>query len=223
MAKPIRIGERCFKSQREALAFVASVRDRYNDHEEILGADRQFLLDLLACHPEASDKIGPGLLGILVATDSVYGRTRHFVVQRVDGTSTDFSFLACIKGSNERRDRLQALRVAISDQVSEFKRNAFGTADVVPCAVRGTPTAFADAHVDHVPPETFLALVMKWLNENKLALKDVAISAPADNQTVSSLVDAGQLASWRSHHSLNAALRITSRAANLSDVRKAPR
>src|SRR3954469_25318524 len=104
MAKPIVIGESRFASQKAAMAFARELRDRYADGEAIQGLDAAFLEDLLSLHPEADQKFGNGITHFSVQADSVFGTTRHFVVHRKDGSSTDFSFKSCVEGSSARRD-----------------------------------------------------------------------------------------------------------------------
>ena len=219
MAKPVKVGGQAFRTQKEALKYIADLRDRYEDGEPIRGADTEFLEDLLLLHPEAAQKTGCGVARFTVATEQVYNKTRHFVVRRNDGTETDFSFISCVRGADGRRDRLQALRVAIAGQIEAFKIDAFAGRSNVLCAVREVPTSFADADVDHEPPATFRWLVEQWLAQEGMPLDDIEISDAADNQIVSTMTNKAHRESWQLFHRNNAKLRITCRPANLSDVR----
>lgn len=67
---------------------------------ELDASDQAFMTDLLRRHPEAEKKIGPGIRAVRVTT-SKYGN-RCFEAIRVDGTSTDFSYLKCLKQKRER-------------------------------------------------------------------------------------------------------------------------
>jgi hypothetical protein len=58
----------------------------------VLGGNQQ-LTHLMHMHPEAAEKIGPGIESFSVRTAD-YG-TRCFWVNRVDGTTEKFSFRAC--------------------------------------------------------------------------------------------------------------------------------
>ena len=223
MAKPVTIGERQFPSQKAALAFAREIRDRYGDGDRIAPADAAFLEDLLRLHPEADQKIGKGVASFSVQTDPIFGTTRHFVVHRKDGSSTDFSFKSCIEGSSARRDVLSALREAVADQITGFKNEAFDGKTEVLCTVRGVPTGFRDAHVDHIPPRTFSALVTGWLRREGIDLEDIAVTPPADNQYLTTMTDEEQINSWQQFHRKYAALRIVCSGANLSDVRRQQR
>lgn len=216
--KPTKIGRMTFKSMKEAESFIRKLRDRYEDDEPISLLDSIFLQGLLELHPEAEQKFGSGLQSFSVRRCD-YG-TRGFVIHRTDGTSTDFSFITCLRGADERRDRLNALRHAVDEQVYAFKRAAFEGKSVVPCAIRGTLTSFLDAHVDHVPPTTFRSLVDRWLLSSGFKLETLEISQPRDNQVSTELVNEQQLQSWREYHRQNARLRVVCSEANLSDAKR---
>jgi hypothetical protein len=223
MAKSIVVGERKFPSQRAALEFARTIRDRYDDGEEITGGDAAFLEELLRLHPEANQKLGEGISYFSVQPDPVFGTTRHFVVHRKDGTSTDFSFKSCIEGSSARRDALSALREGVADQITGFKNSEFAGKTEVRCGVRGTLTKFRNAHVDHIPPRTYAALVTGWLRQQRITLEDIAVTPPADNQVLTTMTDEKQVESWQRFHRKYARLRIVCSEANLSDVRREKR
>lgn len=215
---PIQIGPMTFKTKAAAKARYSAVLNIYQTGEVVSVLDGHLLWWLLEMHPEAAQKIGPGVQLFRVIKTS-YG-TKCFGIERVDGTTTDFSFNACIDGANGRKDRLQALRAAVDDQVCAFKAEAFEGVLSVPCAIRGTPTGFLNAHIDHVPPNTFMSLVGRWMMSCGLKLEDVEITPPADNQVTALMTDELQRQSWWLHHKQHANLRILCREANLSDARK---
>jgi hypothetical protein len=223
MPTPVMIGTNRFPSQARAVAEAQRVRNKYADGEAVRDEDVPFLTDLLYLHSEAADKIGAGIAGFSVGRDLVYGTTRCFFVHRVDGSRTDFSFKNCIEGAKPRQDRYNAIREAVSEQTVRFKQQTFAGRAHVPCAVRGTATPFADAHVDHVPPQTLRALATAWLAREGIAIDAVIISPPADNQFVADMIDPGQRQRWMAYHEHNARLRIVCREANLSDVPRAAR
>ena len=102
MAKAVIIASLTFPTKRAAKDFFREIRDRYKDGERIAREDDGYLRDLVAVHPEAGLKIGCGISHFTVETDSEFGTTRHFVIHRTDGSSTDVSFLssidACLSG-----------------------------------------------------------------------------------------------------------------------------
>lgn len=220
MANVIVIGSLRFRTKNEAKQFFRGIRDRYPDGAQLAVEDDSLLRDLLACHPEASYKIGPGVDHFTVETDTHFGRTRHFTVHRVDQSSTDFSFHSCIDGRNTRRDRMGALREAVEDQIVAFRERAFALETSPVCPIRGVPVRRDSYHVDHAPPAVFDVLVQGWLGAARMSLDDVLITPPGDNQIVATMTDAVQKLSWQEHHRSNANLRLLSSRANLSDARK---
>ncbi len=116
--------------------------------ESVRSGDAEFLLWLLDRHPRAAEKIGQGVAGFTVQ-NAVMG-TRCFVVHRVDGSSTDFSFHSCITAPDSIALVRRAMRRAISDQTNEFKRASAARGPLV-CAVTGQMLSWNNAHVDHAP------------------------------------------------------------------------
>lgn len=208
-----------FRTKKAAKAFVAQLRDGYSDGVSISGLDASFLAELLTLHPEAEDKIGCGVSHFSVATDTVFGRTRHFVVHRQDGSSTDFSFHACFDGRKDRRDRLEALRRAVEPSVLRFRDSQFASG-AVSCPFLGCQLQPDTCHVDHVSPQTFLALVESWLAARRMDILHIQLTPPQDNQLVATLTDEDQRADWVAYHDSVAVLRLTSPLANLSHAKK---
>lgn len=220
MPTSVIVSGREFRTKSEAKAFYGSIRDRYADGVSLDSMDAALLLDLLAIHPEAENKIGAGVSHFSVTTDNVFGRTRHFVVHRLDKTSTDFSFHACIDGQNTRRDVLESLRRAIESDIIKYRISAFSTVTEIVCPFLGTPLRPDSCHVDHAPPLTFLKLVTDWLVKESMQLGDVSITHPQDNQLVATMTNPIQRESWITYHRENARLRLTSPLANLSHSKK---
>ncbi|WP_245739652.1 DCL family protein [Thioclava dalianensis] len=66
---------------------------KYELGDKVTSKDAEILTHLMHMHPEATEKIGPGIESFSVRTAD-YG-TRCFWVNRVDGTTEKFSFRAC--------------------------------------------------------------------------------------------------------------------------------
>lgn len=217
---PIQIGPRLFATKTEAKNFSRDIIARYAEGEIISGVDDLFLRDLVAIHPEAARKIGCGIAHFTTALDPVWRNSRHFVIVRTDRTDTDVSFHICIDGSNDRRDVFHAFRRAVADQVIDFQRRSFENNQRPLCPYTGVMLTVANAHVDHAPPETFFTLANRWMKENSLTVADVPLVENADNQWVRRMLDGVQEESWSKYHRANARLRIISRPANLSHVKR---
>jgi len=219
MTKAVVIASLAFRTKKAAKDFFRDIRDRYKDGERIALEDDGYLRDLIAIHPEAEMKLGSGISHFSVERDAEFGTTRHFVIHRIDGSKTDVSFHSAIDGRNERRDRLEALRRAIEQQILDFRTSAFASCDTLTCPFRGVAITETSYHIDHEPPKTFVTLVKQWLNAEGLRLADLQITPPADNQIVTEMTDCTQLQSWLEFHREHAKLRLLSPLGNLSDAR----
>jgi hypothetical protein len=217
---PIQIGANTFKSKSDAKNHARAIMERYSVNQIITGTDDIFLRDLIAIHPEADQKIGCGIAHFTSQIDPVWKTTRHFLIVRTDGSSTDFSFHTCIDGNNHRKDVLHALRHAIAEQVVYFARCAFICNPHPSCPYTGEILSPANCHVDHSPPETFLNLVSCWMKQERLGYSDLQLVDNDDNQWVRVLRDDTLSSSWQRFHITNANLRIISPVANLSHVKR---
>lgn len=93
-AKPISYGELHFERRGDAIAFLNAILQKYDVGDKVNAADTKVLLDALAHHPEAKDKIGCGVSGFSVRSAD-FG-TKCFWVNRTDGTTEKFSHKACV-------------------------------------------------------------------------------------------------------------------------------
>ena len=179
----------------------------------------RFVTELFERHPEYLEKSSPGIAGFSVATDSRWGTTRHFIVQRIDGTSIDFSWKICIDGKlPERRiNVLAAMRTAIANQILTFRQVSIKTG--CQCPITGQSLSENNCHIDHSFPRTFLTLANEWLIEVGKSFKQIELVRSMDGYGWN-LSDSEQTASWQSFHRSNASLRAVSPRANLSDLKR---
>lgn len=214
------IGSMEFPSKKAAKDYCRFIRDQHRTGETVSPEFYEFLFKLMEIHPEAETKIGTGITHFTVEVDKVFRTTRHFMIHRKDGTSTDVSFNSAIDGRNNRNDKLCALRYAIHPQIVEFKDALFSQEVDYTCPLRGVPITPEAYHVDHVPPCTFIQLVSDWLEDALMSLVDVEITPPMDNQYVTEMTNKSQKDSWKQFHKENAKLRLLSPLGNLSDSRR---
>jgi len=95
--KQLTIGPRNFETRKAADRFVEDLLYSQPLKVAIQEPHHSFLRSLLSMHPRAKEKIGKGIDHFTVEY-SVRGR-RCFCLTRIDGTKTDFSFFACVQGS----------------------------------------------------------------------------------------------------------------------------
>jgi len=219
-AHPVSLGFLSFTSKNAAKGFFRALRDRYADGEQIEGYDAACLIEMVAVHHEADQKVGCGISHFTVATAYEYGpHSRHFVIHRADGSSTDVSFDTPIDGPCHRGDCYNALRRAIAGQIIAFRDQQFAINAVHICPLTGAMVTNTSYHVDHIPPATFQGLVARWLCERQIELTQLAITPPSDNQTAAEMNDSSQRVDWERFHARNAKLRLVSPNGNLSRSR----
>jgi len=183
--------------------------------QPIPAPDDAFLRALLLRHRESASKIGCGILDFFVRLQPAY-RNRGFYLRRVDGSITDFSFESCIKPPTRRSEVMRGLRAAVQDQTGDFKQRAFARDTPVRCAVSGVEIAFADAHVDHAPPNTFVRIADDFLASRGLSVDDVPINPTTDMDVRTYITDSEIVQAFSDFHRARARLRILSASANLS-------
>lgn len=93
-AKPISFGDLHFAKRGDAIAFLNTILQKYDVGDKVNSLDGKVLLDALAHHPEAIDKIGCGISSFSVRSAD-FG-TKCFWVNRTDGTTAKFSHKACV-------------------------------------------------------------------------------------------------------------------------------
>ena len=216
---PIEIGLLSFKSKKEAKDHVRLLFSKYENGERIVGIDDALLRDLILLHPESEAKVGVGISHFTIEHDQEWGTTRHFVLVREDGNSTDFSFHTCIDGTNQRQDRFSAMRNAVAQQVVDFKISQFSGDSLPVCFYLKCALTESEAHVDHEAPQTFHFLANAWLQANGLKLEHLELVDNADNQWIRTLRNEDQIRSWQKFHLAHARLRIISKRANLSNAK----
>lgn len=222
MAKSITIGDLPpFPTLKSAESFFREIRDRYIGGGRVSDYDARLLNNLLVGHPEKDEKLSGGVAFFTVGKLPPYG-TPCFIIHREDGSTTDFSYPSCIHGARPRADRNSALRAEIHDQIKEFRRKTF-LLSAVRCPITNTVLSMDSCHIDHAAPFPFATLVQAWLEQEAISFDEIAITPPADNQTVARMTDNRQIDSWRSFHQTKSILRAVAPIANLSYLRKKSR
>ncbi|MBM7407004.1 MULTISPECIES: DCL family protein [Sphingomonas] len=92
--KPVSYGDLHFNTQTEARAFLNAMLGKYDIGDRVSAADAVILSSALALHPDAVQRIGPGIKDFSVRSAD-FG-TKCFWVNRIDGTTQKFSHKACV-------------------------------------------------------------------------------------------------------------------------------
>jgi hypothetical protein len=108
---------------------------------------------------------------------------------------------------------MAAFRDAVSADVAQFKREFFARDDHR-CTLTGKSLTWDEAHVDHVFPETFSALVERFASCIDLDLDDVE-TVSVDGQAGRKIAQDWLADGFVSFHRVNAVLRVISAEANM--------
>jgi len=179
--------------------------------------DCEFLASLIERHPDAEDKIGCGILCFEVRRNR--GGTRGFWIVRRDGSETDFSFGTCVSAPSHEQNVRDAFRTAIKPQIAEARQRGFANGFVIPCPITSQSITRKTCQVDHADP-TFLELVDQFAaSEGGYS----AISIVSRDGDIGGLLDPAVEGRWQRFHAQCAKLRVVSKRANLSLLRKKPK
>ena len=183
-------------------------------------AELPFILDLLRGHEHYEQKVGAGIECITVELNPPY-YSRGFWLVRRDGSRTDFSYLHCIRPTPPERLFRLACREAIREQTRQLKQEHFARyADaegLILCPLADLRIGIDRAHVDHVPPQTFEALVAAFAAAHRL--DPAAVEVPhVDGRTGQEFADPDLTSAWQDYHRRHARLRVISDYANLNLV-----
>lgn len=91
---PVTLGSEHFEKKSDAVAYLKAMLHRYDVGDRVNDADTVVLKAALDRHPDAREKIGPGVKDFSVRSAD-YG-TKCFWVNRTDGTTVKFSHSACV-------------------------------------------------------------------------------------------------------------------------------
>lgn len=212
-SQPVFVGARCFPTKEAAADHFRKIL-----HRGVIDAEADAdLRDLLENHAERDLKVGCGIRGFFIGPNG-WGKS-CFWIDRLDGTRTDFSFLACITPATPQTKAKRGFREAIRPQIQEFKLKAYTSRSVVPCAITGVMVPRVEAHVDHRPPATFSLLLETFCRDESVDIASVRVADTADGITICTLADDDLARRWSDFHRARAVLQITSSKANMMQGR----
>lgn len=197
-------------------AYTPGERVSEREHEEHLRL-------LIENHPEVVQKVGAGIDYFFV--NNAKASTRCFYLSRIDGSTTDFSFLTAIKGQEPPllSQFKEACREAVQPHLLEAKDNYFkenqNARGEVECEVTRQLITKDDAQVDH-NGVSFNVMVLAWIEANELEITDDLLTPSMDNQFVSRFANEKLEEQWVKYHNnfckKHKTLRVIQKKANLS-------
>lgn len=209
------IGGKAFSSK-DQIAFVCKAILNSTEPGVILDRETSAMIfDVLSMHPYADEKIGVGVQAFGVQRNPQYGK-KEFVVYRTDGSSTEFSYLKCLKSRTNKADFTQALRQAVAGGIIAFQRQYFKQAANPVCPLTGITLTPQNSHVDHIHPQTFSSLVEGFVRGYKMDINSVELLSGGDNNCIVQLKDKYLEKAWIEYHWRYAQLRVVSARANLA-------
>jgi hypothetical protein len=208
-------GFQTFSSKEKVRKHAAAIRDKYPDDSPITNqADVEFLMDLIARHVTAGNKIGVGIKHFFVDTAPL-GFGKCFWIERIDGTRTDFGVPSCLEDIG--RINRRSLRFAIREHVQQFTRDNL-SGDTFVSAYSGKTFPRDEAHVDHVTP--FETIVTTFFTSKNIDVDGCLLTRSVDSNEEPAWEDPGLIAEFVEYHNTHA-LRIVHCRENLSEIKKA--
>ena len=200
---------------------VRWILSQYGRMQALRGPDVDFVMDLLTKHPNSSVITGCGIKRICVQWLDNAGEQRRFVVVRTDSSIRDFTWRHAIYPRSALDNVRRVCRSLVREQILAFRDKAFSSDIVLTCPVSGSSIRRDSCDVEHVKPDTFVALVDGWLVSIGLAEDDIDIIPSPDYNTPDRFQDDALNENWREYHRLNARLRVVHPIANRSLLRRA--
>ena len=215
------IGE-YFPSKASLKRRILEILYRYADGGRLDEGDFKFMLDVLKMHPDAVQKIGAGVEGMIVRTNPVFRNTQGFWIERVDGTSTDFSFLSCLNGESSPLKKFSnACRTAIYPFIREKKKEFFRERAMAVCPYTGITISMESCHADHRHPMTFQHIMGSFIRERGIVVENARLKGDMVDGAISDVFDDIRLEmDWVNYHNAQADIQIVSMEANIGILRR---
>ena len=210
-----------FPTKAAAEKHIRWILSRYAQMRMLLGKDEEFVMALLARHPNQPVIEGCGIKRICVQWLDSEGKQRRFVAVRKDGSLRDFTGRHALYPRSATDNVRRVCRSLIQDQILAFKRRTFSVDIVLKCPVSGMDIRIDACDVDHIHPDTFIRLVDGWLISIGLTADDVDVIPSAEFGVADRFQDELLNENWREYHRINAKLRAVHAYANRSLLRRA--
>ena len=201
-ARPIVVGDHQFPTRAAAEDFFGAMLNRYKAGDRVNDADAKWLHDLIALHPDA-DKIGGGIAYFTVKRNQF---NNGFWLHRLDGHSSDWSYLKCISPAGPEQLALAGFRNAVSDTVVAFLGLHGHTKIGSACPLSGIVITAENMQSAHV--RSFGDIVRTFLAGEGIELREVTVMPSRDRQTMVQLEDTVLRERWHEYHKSDAALMV---------------
>ena len=185
--------------------------EKISDNDDII-----FLYSIFEGHNDWEQKMGCGV-EYITTTNTKYGN-KCFVIYRLDGTSTDISFMHCITNRSKIYEIKKACRSSIRQIIVDFRNKnvQFGTSK---CPFTNEILYVENTHIDHYDM-SFDELFKIWLNDYNQDYLHSKINQQVDNTMEMFFEDEEIIKKFIEFHNKNTHLRAISKKANLSKLSK---
>lgn len=164
-----------FKTKKNLLIRIRSIRDNTLDFQRLNQNDFDFMLDLLKLHKDVKQKIGCGAEYIYVRPHPEYYNSRGFWLVRTDGTHANFSFLQCLNTRSKMQNFKKACRLLVDPDILQFKRDVFRKyPGALRCPITGEIMAFVgNSEIHHAGENTFDKILTDFIRINRIDIEKV--------------------------------------------------
>jgi hypothetical protein len=176
--------------------------------------DFEFLISIFQGHYNWEEKEGDGVEFISVGQDNY--RKPCFYINRIDGTSTDISFVKSINNPSKVSQIKAACRTAIREEILNFKKNnvVYGKTT---CVISGQVLNKDNTHIDHYDL-TFNEMFNLWIGQEEINEEYLfeQIEPTVDNNFITRFKDKDIDLDFISFHNNHCKLRAVTASVNLS-------
>jgi hypothetical protein len=213
------VDKKIYNSEKEAEQVARDILYSDNVGSYVSEKNQTFLLSYFKTfHWEWNQKNGCGIAKVKRISPDGFNN-RCFEILRVDGTKTDISFIVSrIKSDNSVSDVNDAFRFIVSPQILEFKEQAFKNISTLICPVLGIYVTRNDCHIDHSEP-SFETIVSRFKQIHRLNESEI-VANTRDNQMRCEINSKEIRDLFFRYHYEEANLRVVSKKANLSNLKK---
>lgn len=214
----MKIGDKEFPTKASAETFIRELLSKWKGQPFIDGDDARFVESLLALHPRQHLIIHCGLKHIKV--QEIEKGYLRFLAVRIDSSIRDFSWRNCISPKSQRSQVMSICRSVVEPQIINFRNDFWRNHKTADCPITGEPMTIRDSDVDHAPPNTFAVLVDKWLAVIRSDFELIEIEYRSGYEERSMFAERWLEGDWSEYHMRLAELRVVSRTANRSILRR---
>jgi len=165
MKKWKQIGALNFKYKKDTIVYFKKILNSYKRKEALNEEDFQDVMNLLAIHPNAEEKIGAGIKEIIV--DEIRYKTKCFNAIRTDSSCVVFSYLKCINGSLSPLAKFnKTCRDVIAEDLRNVKLSFFKQNSIkgkVKCQETQELSSWEELNIDHRQPNTFSVIIDRFI------------------------------------------------------------